>query len=175
MHAITCADVIQGLKGCGIEIGYGLTRYGLGDQLLHRVYDNPDLDTLPTALSDWRTSLRHHLQNDPSKYIEHRHPALARAVHDDFPQPAVLSHYVRPITHGGDTIPLDNEFGRAARFDLACLAKLCDKYFSWDGDKLESELQKHIWPGVILRLLAAEQHDLPFAEHQINEKVCRII
>ncbi|PIL35718.1 hypothetical protein GSI_02470 [Ganoderma sinense ZZ0214-1] len=170
------SDYSKGLEGCGIKTALGLARYGLGTSLLSQAWDavyTGDGYRLP--LDEWRDSLRYYLHHDPDGYVGRQNVVLAASVADDFPDIDVVMAHVRPLTTGGDCIPLDAEFGRSARFRVARIGQLCDKFFSWDAKKMADKMVKSVWPGVVMRLLGAEKHGLDWAEHQISKDDCNLI
>ncbi|PIL25797.1 hypothetical protein GSI_11547 [Ganoderma sinense ZZ0214-1] len=173
---LASSDYSKGLEGCGVQTAAGLARYGLGTLLLSQawraVYTGNGYKLL---LDDWRDTLRHCLRDDPEKHVGQRHPALAAAVTDDFPNMDVVMAHVRPLTTSWDRIALDAEFGRSAWFRVARIAQLCDRLFSWDAKKIAKKMAKTVWPAVVMRLLGVEKHGLEWAEHQICVEDCNIM
>ncbi|RDX50900.1 PIN domain-like protein, partial [Lentinus brumalis] len=144
--------VCYGLFKCGAKIAHGLTRYGLGDALLACVANSADDQSFRVALSAWRLELVYLLRVDPRGFIGQRCISLAASVPEDFPNPAVVRAYARPLTTSPDNITLDDSFGRIMKFDLAEIAALCKKHFSWDEEELRKRMRTLVWPGAVLRL-----------------------
>ncbi|KAI0691164.1 PIN domain-like protein [Cerioporus squamosus] len=168
-------DYDDGLHNCGARIAYGLARYGLGDALVACVTNSVDDESLRVALSTWRQELLRLLRADPDGYIGKRCASLAATVPEAFPDPAVIRAYVRPLTTSPDNIALDDEFGRAMKFDLARLQHLCKNHFSWDEAELRKRMRALVWPGTVLRLFAEARFNVPFSEHEIPIVVSRYI
>ncbi len=163
---------MQGLKGCGIRTAISLARYGLGTLLLSQAWEAVYTGNgYQLPLDDWRNTLRHCLRHDPDGYVGQRNAALTASVADNFPDVNIVMAHVRPLTTGGDVIPLDAEFGRSARFHVARIGQLCDKLFGWDVTTVVAKMAKSIWPAIVMCLLGAEKHEVEWAEHQICENV----
>ncbi len=157
----------QGLFKCGAKIAHGLTRYGLGDALLACVVNSADDQSFRVALSAWRLELVYLLRVDPRGFIGQRCISLAASVPEDFPNPAVVRAYARPLTTSPDNIALDDSFGRIMKFDLAEIAALCKKHFLWDEEELRKRMRTLVWPGAVLRLFAEACFKVSYSEHQI--------
>ena len=86
-----------GLVGCGKAVAHGLARTTLGDQLLEAAKDLSE-EELETFLVPWRQQLREELLFNKRGLLKSRYPAIANAVHSDFPQPSVIIKYTQPVT-----------------------------------------------------------------------------
>jgi hypothetical protein len=143
-----------GLRGCGIRIAYGVSRYGLGDTLLNAARHHSG-EELTEFLVEWREELVSVLRHDPKKLIGRKNNVVADAVTDAFPNREVLQLYANPITSwthprsGAALIP-------AVTFDLPDLKKLasfCYLRFGWSGSDVHEYFESKIWEGVCMAML----------------------
>lgn len=89
----------NGLKGCGINIAYGLVKYDLGDSLLRAAkmhYD--DAAALASFLIDWRVELQTLLCTNPDSHIGWQCKSVADNICETFPLPHVVLAYTHPLT-----------------------------------------------------------------------------
>ena len=150
-----------GLVGCGKAVAHGLARTTLGDQLLEAAKDLSEGD-LQTFLVPWRQQLREELLFNKRGLLKSRYPAIANAVHSDFPLPSVIIKYTQPVTSwaGGRPLPPFSTWVHHEP-DIAELASLAERSFSWLPDKIMEKFRKHLWPGLCLRRLLEVSPDLP--------------
>jgi hypothetical protein len=146
----------NGLKGCGINIAYGLAKYGLGDSLLRAAkmhYD--DAAALASFLVDWRVELQTLLRTDPDGHIGRQCKSVADNIRETFPLPHVVLAYTHPLTswsHGGygaatiPSIPLQEP-------DVRGLASFCKRRFGWSPETVHAKFESVVWEGACLRML----------------------
>jgi hypothetical protein len=68
IHILTVLQ--NGLKGCGINVAYGLAKYDLGESLLKAAkWHHNDVTKLANFLVGWRAELRWLLRTDPDGHI----------------------------------------------------------------------------------------------------------
>ena len=142
------------MPGCGAHIAHQLSLYGLGELLLDAANDIP-FSELPTFLISWRAKLRHALSVDPDGHLGRKYAALANAVSDTFPNPTTLLRYTAPTTSWSDGGP-GRDFSelRPRQPDIAKLASLCERFFSWGTSSgILEKFDSIIWDGACLRML----------------------
>jgi Holliday junction resolvase YEN1 len=87
-------------------------------------------------------------------FLKCRCPALANAVHSDFPQPSVILKYAQPITSWAGGRPLPPFLAWVHHEpDLAEMASLAERSFSWSPNEIMEKFRTHVWPGLCLRRL----------------------
>jgi Holliday junction resolvase YEN1 len=149
----------DGVRGCGWQTALHLTRYGLGNDLLHSATDEKAPD-LASYARTWANELRMVLTRDPDGYIGRRCQCIAEAIPEDFPDPTTILAYVAPITSDMETaIEL---LGAPQNTDIRRLAFLCEFHFGWSryqhphrAKSLEStgmlgKLQSLVFEGIYL-------------------------
>ena len=96
-HSPSLCPGQTGLRGCGIKLAYGVSRYGLGDSLLHAARSASDKE-LANFLIGWRRELTQILRHDPKGLIGRKNCVVANAVTDGFPDLTVVRNYTNPVT-----------------------------------------------------------------------------
>ncbi|EDR16161.1 uncharacterized protein LACBIDRAFT_321397 [Laccaria bicolor S238N-H82] len=158
-----------GLVGCGKVVAHGLARTTLGDQLLEAARDLSE-EQLETFLVPWHQQLQEELLFNKQGFLKCRYPAIANAVRLDFPQPSVILKYTQPVTSwaGGRLLPPFSTWVHHEP-DVAELASLAERSFSWPPDKIMEEFRKHVWPGLCLRrLLEVKSPLLELIDHVVH-------
>ncbi|TCD61881.1 ATPase with role in protein import into the ER [Steccherinum ochraceum] len=123
-------NVHKGLNKCGRTTAVRLARYGFGDALLEKALasDGPDFTAY---LKTWRTRLRCCLRYDVRGLIGRTYPSIALQVADDFPDPAIVLAYARPVT---SPLPFGESYQFTVcdpRLDYKHLARLCETFFTF--------------------------------------------
>jgi Holliday junction resolvase YEN1 len=143
---------VQGLRGCGAKIAYGIAQYGLGQNLIWAC-ENYDNAQLAMYLSDVRCELRQLLRTDPSGFIGQQCHILANNVPESFPTIKVLRNYAEPLTswspgrYQAATIPK----GCPHEADVSRLALFCSQRFGWVPSVVHKKFETCISPGRSLR------------------------
>jgi Holliday junction resolvase YEN1 len=150
-----------GLVGCGKAVAHGLARTSLGDQLLEAA-KNLSEGELETFLVLWLRQPQEELIFNKQGFLKCRYPTITNAVHSDFPQTSDILKYTQPVTSwaGGRPLPSFSTWVHHEP-DLAELASLAERSFSWSPDKIMEKFRKHVWPGLCLRRLLEVSVDLP--------------
>ncbi|KAJ7151416.1 PIN domain-like protein [Mycena crocata] len=141
-----------GLEGCAVKTAYALAKCGLGDSLLLAA-QTLDPAALDNFLVEWRKTLRRELLEGKSG---RKHPAIAEALTDDFPDPRILDLYVHPLTSWSNDGPgVDTLLWVPLLPNVTAIAQLCELLFSWGTvAELPNKLFKHVLPGLCSRRLA---------------------
>ena len=93
------------------------------------------------------------LQNDPDGYLGQQCGGIARAVSDKFPDPDVVCAYAMPLTSWSNGA-LGPDLPPAGQLNLAKLANLCERSFSWGTPSgIIKKFSNLIWEGACLRML----------------------
>jgi holliday junction resolvase YEN1 len=146
-----------GLKGCGINVAYGLAKYDLRESLLKaEKWHHDDPAALAKFLVDWRAELRQLLHTDPDGHIGRRCSTLANRVSEDFPDVPVIFAYTHPLTswsHGRSGTNVIPDIS-TQQLDLRRLATFCSHHFGWCPQKVHHKFESVIWQGVCVRVLA---------------------
>ncbi|EDR06826.1 uncharacterized protein LACBIDRAFT_299727 [Laccaria bicolor S238N-H82] len=143
-----------GLPGCGSKIAYQLAQGGLADSLFEAATKLAQ-DELQDFLNDWRNKLANELLYDPHGVMGMKHPALAQNIPLDFPKLDILRLYTHPLTswseHGNG--PDTTSWG-LHQLNLAKLAVLCEKSFSWgSAGVIVPRFCMNVWPAAVMRML----------------------
>ncbi|EDR01166.1 uncharacterized protein LACBIDRAFT_333494 [Laccaria bicolor S238N-H82] len=139
------------------------------DKLLGATKDSSEED-LATFLVPWRQQLRDELSSNVQGFLKCQCPTLANVVHSDFPQPSVILKYTQPITSwaGGRPLPLFSAWVHREP-DLAEMASLAERSFSWSPDEIMEKFQTHMWLGLCLcRLLKVKSPLLELVDHVVH-------
>lgn len=141
-----------GLCGCGSAVAFALAK----SELAISLYDaatNMSVEQLQDFLEAWRADLSRELSMDPHGYLGRRYQALAASIPHDFPDPTTVHLYTNPITSWsrGRADPQIPAWPLQLP-DLAVLAGLCDRFFSW-GSEIPAKFSANIWAGYCTRQL----------------------
>ncbi|KAJ6579195.1 PIN domain-like protein [Mycena vulgaris] len=158
MAILIGGDYDDGLDGCAEKTAHALAKRGLGDTLLQATQTMAPAD-LDVFLGRWRQTLRTELVEGKSG---RKHPAIAAAVSDAFPNPKVLHLYVHPLTSWSqDGLGVDSSSWLPRLPDVFAIAKLCELLFSWGTPaELPSKMCDHVLPGLCIRRLAQPRNEL---------------
>ncbi|EDQ98259.1 uncharacterized protein LACBIDRAFT_336129 [Laccaria bicolor S238N-H82] len=143
-----------GLPGCSSKIAYQLAQGGLADSLFEAV-NKLTQHELQDFLDDWRKKLANELLYDPHGVMGMKHPALAHNIPSDFPKLDVLRLYTHPLTSWSDygNSPDTTSWG-LHQLNLANLAVLCEKSFSWgSAGIIIPHFCMNVWPAAMMRML----------------------
>ncbi|KAK6981426.1 PIN domain-like protein [Favolaschia claudopus] len=119
-------DYSDGVDGCGITTAVGLAQAGLGQQLFQGLNGLSYTDSA-VFLDQWRLSLRSELRTNASGKLQHRYPALAAKIPDNFPPLDIINLYLHPIIAERDT-PISLALN-SAKLDI--LARFAEAHFGW--------------------------------------------
>ncbi|KAJ7619593.1 PIN domain-like protein [Roridomyces roridus] len=162
-------DYSNGLRSCGITIAIGLTRAGLGTQLISALFSQ-----FPAVSVDaWRQALRLEMQTNNSGHLPHRCKALADKIPHDFPDLNILNLYLRPIVSNATLIPLALH---PPRLDI--LARFAEKHFAWGNSfGILEHFAEHLFAGLVVRELVqgALANDGFFVQEQSKSIIGRIV
>ncbi|EDQ99571.1 uncharacterized protein LACBIDRAFT_316330 [Laccaria bicolor S238N-H82] len=164
--SLTCAKLIfiailsggdydqVGLPGCGLKIAHQLAQGELADLLFTAATTLPQHD-LEDFLRDWRNKLANELLRDPHGLMNAKHPKLAQNIPSDFPKFDTLQLYISPVTSWSENGKgPDTTSWALCQLNLAKLAVLCEKSFSWGSAGVINErFQKNVWPAAVMRML----------------------
>lgn len=169
-------DLQRGLPGCGIATAHALARYGLGEALLAAVGGCEAAQS--AALTEWRSTLRQLLEDDPKGYLGRRFKKLAASVPQSFPSSAVVNLYTHPITSGSADSP-DVELGNTRSLPLPSvrlceLARLCEHRFTWGTRTgILKKFEKAVWPAATVRALLQDIARFESREEvEVEQQVC---
>ena len=142
-----------GLAGCGPTIAQKLAQSDLARTLFHAALRLPR-GALSEFLADWREKLRVQLMSDPNGLLGRKYPVVGHNIFNKFPSIDILLLYACPVTSwSANTIP-DASQWRLCEPDLAAIASLCEKSFSWGtSHQIITRFQKSVWRGVVMRYL----------------------
>ena len=110
----------------------------------------------PSALSDflvsWRKNLWEELSSDPHGLMGRKRPTLAVNVTSTFPDVNVLRHHALPATSWSENgNGPDTSSWTLHQPDLAKIATLCEKSFSWGtSHTIISRFRENVWSGVTI-------------------------
>lgn len=105
-------------------------------------------------LVDWREKLSNQLRYDPNGLIGRKNPSLANSIPESFPDINVLRLYANPITSWTIGDGPDISRWRLGEPNLAQIAVLCEKSFSWGtSGHLINRFRNNLWRGVVVRQL----------------------
>jgi Holliday junction resolvase YEN1 len=156
MPPVLTLSTQDGIKGCGINVAYGLAQYDIADSLLSGASSHHDNPTAFTEfLSDWRMELQMLLHTDPDGYIGRQCKVIADNVDEAFPDPDIVLAYTHPLTSwshgrsGTDAIPAINN----QEPDLSGLASFCTRRFGWSPKKVHEKFESVVWEGACIRML----------------------
>jgi Holliday junction resolvase YEN1 len=152
----TQAQTKAGLANCGISIGYGLARTGLGDSLLRAALELSTRE-LDQFLVIWRQQLRAELSTNANGQLSRNFPSIAQNVPDSFPNLEHLLLYAKPTTSwsahsSGPGISIL----QVRQPNIAWLARICERRFDWERavtGGITAKFHNVLWDGVCLRML----------------------
>jgi holliday junction resolvase YEN1 len=109
---------------------------------------------LPVFLVNWREKLSNQLIYDPNGLIGWKNPSLAKRIPESFPDINVLQLYANPIASWTIGDGPDISHWRLGEPNLAQIAVLCKKSFSWGtSGHLINQFQDDLWRGIVVRQL----------------------
>ena len=155
--------VKEGLRGCGLTIARGLSKYGLGEALVD-AFVTKDRVAFTRFLSDWRDDLHNILATDPTGLLGRRYVTLAHNLADFSLSYEIVQRYINPLNTfavtgsgaAGDHAHHDIE---SRQPDLGVLARLCEQRFQWTSDVVATKLRAVVWEGALLRWLCRVSGD----------------
>ncbi|KAK6966996.1 hypothetical protein R3P38DRAFT_2672393 [Favolaschia claudopus] len=140
-------DYSDGVDGCGITTAVGLAQAGLGQQLFQGQNGLSYTDSA-VFLDRWRLSLQSELRTNASGKLQHRYPALAAKIPDNFPALDVINLYLRPIVAERDT-PISLALN-SAKLDV--LARFAEAHFGWgDSIGILTHFADSLFAGLVVR------------------------
>jgi hypothetical protein len=145
----------RGLPNCGIVIGQALAKTGLGDTLLQAVL-TLSIDELEIFLVMWWQDLQTELSSNMSGHLLQRFPALAKSIHDTFPDCSHLLSYVKPKTSQRETTEVPDLSKLQPRLlDIAQLASLGKHHLGWENNPGGTlmKLEDFVWDGICMQML----------------------
>ena len=143
-----------GLPNCGVAIGHGLARAGLGDSLLMAALDLSTTQ-LDAFLVLWRQELHAELSSNSRGYLPRKYSSLAESVPDSFPNSSHLLFYAKPTTSWTEnTVNPDLSFGHRQP-DVARLASICERRFDWNCSGVLTKFNHVLWDGLCIQTLYA--------------------
>ena len=166
--------VKEGLRGCGMTITHGLSKYRLGEALVD-AFTTKDRATFTRFLSDWQDDLHNILATDPAGLLGRRYVTLANNLADFIPSYEIMQRYVNPLNTftvtGGPAANSGHHNIESRQPDLGVLARLCEQRFQWTSDVVATKLRSVVWEGALLRQLCRVSGDaiLPTWPRNDNE------
>lgn len=151
---LTGGDYDAGVPGCGIKIAHKVAQHStIGQEMLHTF-----LSMAPDDFSERAKALvgelRSMLADDPSHLLQRRYKAVAGRIPYNFPQLAVVSKYVHPVTSFSATsVTMASQDVLSCQLDLAYLADFCRQQLGWDDDIIIEKMYGSVWEGACLRSL----------------------
>jgi hypothetical protein len=94
-------------------------------------------------IPEWCDAVCNALQCDPRQLLVQKHCALAQKIrmeHDNFPDLAIVTLYVNPLTSWSGTGSPPMHPITSGQPDLALIATFCLQHFSWTLDYLQCKL-----------------------------------
>lgn len=145
----------------------GVVKYGLGASLCKAT---SSLDS-NASLTAWRAELCYVLKTDPQQLIGGLRPAAASSISNMFPKTQVLEAYKRPLSLSSAALaPPEPELAVPS---LARIAELCERYFEWGKhETISVKLAKHVWPGIVLRMVLSDILDADKASVSLQAALC---
>jgi hypothetical protein len=144
------------LTDCGVAIGHGLARTGLGDALLDAALIL-SLNDLQDFLVTWRQDLIHELSMNASGQLSRTFPSLADRVSNAFPRLDVLICFAKPITSQivPTTCPDPSVYQLDRFLDISRLATFCQQRFGWGSGPggILSKFTTVLWDGIAMQML----------------------
>ncbi|KAF8131850.1 PIN domain-like protein [Boletus edulis] len=151
-------DYDGGIPHCGIKTAYGVSRYKLGDDLVHAfTTKGPETVDFNHFLCGWRNDLRRVLATDPEGYIGREHGVLANSIPASFPCPNVLRQYICPVT-SFSAPAVDGPVAQTSidhvinsrQPSLSMLALFCTSKFGWDTNVVIQKMRATVLEGAWL-------------------------
>ncbi|KAJ6485084.1 PIN domain-like protein, partial [Mycena vitilis] len=143
-------DYDAGIPGAGIAIAHALAVQGFGEDLV-RILESFQGSDLDRPLAIWRDNLRQELRSNSYGHLGKRHPKLANAIPDTFPDIRVVNLYLQPLTSRspGFTGPLPEvQRWRPRAPSIPQISALCSTYLPWNAENLLKKFNSTLWPGV---------------------------
>jgi Holliday junction resolvase YEN1 len=140
--------------GCGVSVAQRLVTHGYGNTLCSaaRMLERVEFENF---LVKWCENVRNFLCQDPVGSMGSRHPALAAAMPDTFPNREILLLYVFPITSSDDVIKSFNS-GYCLP-DVVEIARVCELYFPWAVPRtILAKFSTNVFPAVLVAVLKEE-------------------
>lgn len=111
------------------------------------------------------------LKTDPQQLIGGLRPAAASYIGNMFPKTQVLEAYQRPLSLSSAALaPPEPELAVPS---LARIAELCERYFEWGKhETISVKLAKHVWPGIVLRMVLSDILDADRASVSLQATLC---
>ncbi|KAF8125271.1 PIN domain-like protein [Boletus edulis] len=151
-------DYDGGIPHCRIKTAYGVSRYKLGDDLVHAfTTKGPETVDFNHFLCGWRNDLRWVLATDPEGYIGREHGVLANSIPASFPCPNVLWQYICPVT-SFSAPAVDGPVAQTSidhvinsrQPSLSTLALFCTSKFGWDTNVVIQKMRATVLEGTWL-------------------------
>jgi holliday junction resolvase YEN1 len=153
----------KGVIGCGMTVARAVVSHGFGDSLCYavRTLSPQEFDGF---LVKWRNNLKDFLREDPAQSMGSRHPALAAAISDSFPDPAILVLYLFP------TVSPIKDLRRLGLNqcapDIVQITRTCELHFSWaTRESIIPKFERGVFQAVLMAVLRQEV-DVREARHE---------
>lgn len=144
-------DYDGGVPGCGIEIAHKVALHSrIGEAMLH-VFLSMAPEDFSERAKDLVKELYSLLAHDPHHFLQRRYKAVVDHIPDDFPQHAVISKYVHPLTSFSATRKAPSWDVSSFQPDLVALADLCRQQLGWDDSAIIKKMYGGVWEGTCLR------------------------
>lgn len=130
-----------GLTGIGPKISLALAKAGFGEKLqaILTGYTGRELEE---RLKDLRDTIRHEMRTNESGYFDRKAGAVAKKLHDAWPDIAVANSYYSAVT---SELPKYKHFDKKhywrKMIDVPALVQIMDEYFEYIHAEI---LQKHV-------------------------------
>jgi holliday junction resolvase YEN1 len=159
---VTCI-VQKGVVGCGMTVARAVVSRGFGDSLCDAVKTLSPQE-FSSFLAKWRNNLKEFLRDDPDQSMGSRHPALAAAISDSFPDPAIIVLYLFPtVSHIKELRKLG--LNQCAP-DIVQITRTCELHFSWaTPDSIIPKFEHGVFQAVLMAALRQEV-DVREAKHE---------
>ncbi|KAJ7083871.1 PIN domain-like protein, partial [Mycena epipterygia] len=144
---LTGGDYALGLPGCDDTLAISLAQCGLGNSLLLAAQTLGPAD-LGFFLTVWCNTLK-------TTLISQGYPATAAQVTEAFPDPHILSLYVKPLTSWSFNGPgVDASDWRVNVPNLISIVRMCEDLFEWGTPaELPNKLFVVLLPGLCMKHL----------------------
>ena len=144
----------KGVIGCGMTVARAVVSHGFGDSLCYAVRTLSPQE-FNGFLVKWRNDLKDFLQEDPAQSMGSRHPALAAAIPDSFPDPTILVLYLFPTVS-----PIEDlrRLGlNQCAPDIVQITRTCELHFSWaTRDSIIPKFEHGVFQAVLMAALRQE-------------------
>jgi Holliday junction resolvase YEN1 len=146
--------VQKGVIGCGMTVAHAVVSRGFGDSLCDAVQTLSPQE-FSSFLAKWRNNLKDFLREDPDRSMGSRHPALAAAISDSFPDPAIVVLYLFPAV---SPIKELRKLGlNQCAPDIVQITRTCELHFSWaTPDSIIPKFEHGVFQAMLMAALRQE-------------------